>query len=191
MGWSFTQKPGGKTASEIVSDLYTWESPRWRSEVLDVAIKNLRTAYLAVRRTNKETGVSYVFAGICLLQYAPKSLYDFGYKGLDESAGPNESECPERILKFLTPLDDPAYPQGGTASAKEWRDRCWKNIQRKKDRPKLKEGMRVRYPGGIAFQDGTRHEEFVVLDPKKYRLKADGEIYRLTRKLFAECEVIG
>lgn len=192
MGWTYMKKPLGKSAKDVVQALFAWEDSKWKVEPMSAAIVKLRTAYLAVRRANKETGVSYVFAAVVLLDLRVSERHDLGFKDMDESVGPCEAECPEKILRLLTPLDDPSYPEANDW-AREWRERCWDNIRRRKTMSGWKSGTRIRFPGGLAFKNGTRHEEFVIEDPKKRILRVPGDAfsrYKIPRKIMAQAEVI-
>ena len=63
--------------------------------------------------------------GVVLLTSTNANDYhNFFYKVMDESMGPVESECPESILKLLSPTD--------SEWANEWRGRCRENAKRKK-----------------------------------------------------------
>lgn len=67
-----------------------------------------------------------VFAAIFLTSVDMKSYYyNFGYKDMDESEGPYESNCPASILKLLSPTT--------SKYAIAWRERCWENINKKKE----------------------------------------------------------
>ena len=58
------------------------------------------------------------FAVVCLVAWNPRAKdgFIFAYKDMDETMGPNEAECPERILALLGETDH--------ASALDWRRRC-------------------------------------------------------------------
>lgn len=120
---------------------------------------NLRTAYIAYE-TNA-SGKKEVVALVCLLQFSPndRAGYNFGYKDMDETCGPNECDCPERILKLLTPTDH--------EYAKKWRERCWENIRKRKTRPRLKKGMVIEFTKSIAFNNGVEESVFTVVDPRR------------------------
>ena len=64
---------------------------------------------------------------------------------MDETCGPVISECPERILKLLSPLDE-----NDNSYAKDWRERCWKRIEKKK---KLKGNHIFKTEPSIHFTD--------------------------------------
>lgn len=46
-------------------------------------------------------------------------------KAMSEIMGPAEDRCPASILKLLSPTDN--------EYASDWRERCWKNIEEKKN----------------------------------------------------------
>lgn len=58
------------------------------------------------------------------------STYYFGVKTMGESSGPCEDHCPASILSLLSPTD--------SEYANNWRERCRKNIEAKKDPHALK-----------------------------------------------------
>lgn len=85
--------------------------------------------YAAVKKTmfatETEPERSKVFAAITLTSVDNKDYYNFAYKDMDESMGPCESKCPKSILDLLTPTE--------YAYAKEWRKRCYENLDAKKN----------------------------------------------------------
>ena len=95
-----------------------------------------------------------VFAVVCLVRWNPRAKdgYVFAYKDMDETAGPNEAECPERILALLSPTQN--------HSALQWRRRCIRNLAR--PTAKLEDGMRIRFASPIKFTDGYEGQEFFV-----------------------------
>jgi hypothetical protein len=52
--------------------------------------------------------------------------FNFSYKGMTETDGPCQQDCPASILKLLSPTD--------SEWANEWRNKCWENIQEKKEK---------------------------------------------------------
>lgn len=170
MGWSTTYKPPGIKATDYLlhhSGTFSWgpDCPA-TYKVLDTAIVNLKTFYAAVERIDKTTGERMVWAAVCLLGYWPKSDNEnFGWKSMDESMGPCEASCPERILKLLTPMTN--------EYAIEWRARCWTKIEARRARPKIKVGSTLKLYG----------KPYLVLELNAYgkagwRVKGDdGTIY--------------
>lgn len=128
MGWTSLPakyyKDNGQVDRKAECDaLYTWNNgPGDKCEVLKSSMVG-STWYGACKRTvpGREP---YVFAGICLTSVNNKDCYNFGYKDMDETVGPYESKCPKTILDLLTPTE---YEY-----AKEWRARCYKEIERKR-----------------------------------------------------------
>lgn len=143
MGWTYTYKPKGEPVLDffIRQGVLRWGDDKpWECKVLDSALVRMRTFYAAVEQVHRETGERRVWAAVILCNHVPKDLnYNFGYKDMDESVGPCEAECPERILKLLTETE---YEY-----AKDWRQRCWDRIARKKSRPKIVKGTVLRYGG--------------------------------------------
>jgi len=188
MGWLFVHRD----SSQSIADFFKTElkSPG-RYEVLDCVVVKNEVAYLAVRHTNK-VGVSVVGAVVCLLEHATREYNNFGYKDIDETMGPAESECPERILKQLTPLESAAYQSmcSSVDYAKDWRDRCRSNLPRC---IRLKAGDRLRSLIPVHFGNGQVLTEFVVKDARRCVMTgADGRLYKLPRELInAHCEVVG
>lgn len=133
MGWTWMSKP--LNVKGYLRDQLTGEDAMWKHEVLDIAIVAMRECYAAVKRANKETGESYVFAAVILLDYRKGQFggdTDFGYKDMDESMGPYVIKCPARILDLLTPTTD--------ATAFRWREMCRKRIAQRTTAPRLKSG---------------------------------------------------
>jgi hypothetical protein len=70
---------------------------------------------MAVKITEKTTGNSYVLAAVILISNTRKS--GFGYKDMDETMGPCECACPDRVMRLLSPIADIPNP----SYAAEWR----------------------------------------------------------------------
>jgi hypothetical protein len=141
--------------------------------VLASSCLNNRVWYAAVEpSTNGVPGP--VFAVVCLVRWNPrdKEGYVFAFKDMDETMGPCEAECPERILNLLGPTDD--------EHALDWRRRCLAALRRRGRR--IENGMRIRLGSPLRFTDGHEGDEFIVekngrrvvfLDPasrRRYRI---------------------
>lgn len=112
-----------------------------------------RAYYAAVQ--NHDSGVAGdIYAIICLVRWNPRASdgFCFAYKDMDETMGPCEAECPERILRLLTPT---TYEH-----AIDWRRRCTDNLQLRA-RP-IVDGMRIKLPAPITFTDGYVGDDFIV-----------------------------
>jgi hypothetical protein len=167
MGWTYTHR-GSTPVKEFLADHINCENEHAKWVLLDIAIVKMRTAYMAVEiiRRDKVTrqldmATRKVVAFVFLLDYRPSDPdYDLGYKDMDESVGPYESECPERILKLLTQTDH--------EYAVQWRQRCWNNIAQKKSFRLTKDEVIETRP--ISFLDGRTRSRFRVVSLKPLRL---------------------
>src|SRR5262245_58024994 len=141
MGWLYTDRQNGLTVRQF------FEREFKPCEILDSAQPSPRVFYAALRNPNIP---DQVFGMVCLLDYRKNDIYSFGYKDMDETMGPNESECPDRILDLLTPLPDAptgtctceefrSYHKGdcplydGHEYARNWRNRCREFNQKKRE----------------------------------------------------------
>ena len=150
MGWTTTYKPKGEPVLDffIRHGVLTWGDDNPNTyRVLDSALVNLSTFYAAVEKINKATGERQVWAAVILVRHYPKNpYYNFGWKDMDESCGPYETNCPERILKLLTPTDN-EYALG-------WRKACWANIEKRKARKNLPPGTVLKYGNYVLTVEG-------------------------------------
>lgn len=178
MGWLIGSRPAGPV-KEHMDAKFTWSTESITTRVLDSAIVNIREYYAAVERKHKDTGEVEVFAAVCKLHY---SRTEFGYKDMDESAGPAIRNCPRHILELLT--------EPYNAYAEEWRDDCWAKIRRLNDLPRLSVGTELRFSPPIPFTGGTVVEVLKVRDARGLSVRCSDEQgwggYRLTRKFLGE-----
>jgi hypothetical protein len=134
-----------------------WFKDEWGNdyEVLDCALVHRSTLYGAIKK--KSTG--NVFATIFLIRWS-RNEYNFAYKDMTEFSGPNECECPERILKLLSPLDDTTDPNGW---GRKWRDKVIKHwdTQRKLNSGKflIKTDEPVKFTNGLSFSYFKKSEK--------------------------------
>ncbi len=141
MGWySFSMK---KPVKEWFK-----ESLNERYEVVDIALVQRQTLYAAVK--NKETGE--IFCAVYLIRWS-RGYHNFSYKDMDEFCGPVQSNCPMRILKLLTPLNDENDPNHW---ARDWRARVEKYHERNK---KIKTGI-IKTAKPIEFTSGRSYQYF-------------------------------
>ncbi len=202
MGWTYTHINRGE-AYKNLKDIYTMENERIKSEVLRCFLKGFTTFYAAVKYTYKETGKSFVYAGVCKTHFG-RGQWNFGYKEMEEFMGPSESDCPETIMKMLTPLDEIAEIEnydktkdGSYTFAKRWRENCWQLINGKKQ---LVNGAIVKAKTPIPFRDGSKIDTFEVKrDRKRVRFLSfnveTGKAspygwYKLSKWAMADLEVI-
>lgn len=178
MGWTTTDKPAHITPKQYLIDRLNCENEHGKWEVLDAACKK-SVFYAAVKRTLPD-GTSYVFATIFLYRTYRDGWENFGWKDMDESCGPHESECPERILNLLSPTD--------SEYALAWRKRCRENIAQAKRRPTLKKGDKVNFKKPIRFNGGLELKSLWMVNPKRllFTGKNNVGLYKLTRALLAD-----
>ncbi len=145
MGWVTYHRPAGQTDREHFTKEMNADH-----EILDCATVK-RTFYAAVR--NKTDG--QVWAWVCLIQRT-RGEYNFGYKSMDESMGPNEAECPARILDLLTPTE--------SQWANEWREACRKRIAHKAEArattTTVKDGTVIKLAKPLHFRGDHEAQEF-------------------------------
>lgn len=181
MGWVFTHRdkvPGQSLAEWFVAKgALTWTGREpWEYRVLDSSTVRFNTFYAAIERKNIETGERHVFAVVFLLRFVPKEYHNFGYKDMSEDMGPCECDCPERVLKLLTPTD--------SEYANDWRARCWANINARKARPKI-------IPGTVLRYGGTDYSVEKSLGPRGYSVHGPGGLpFRMKRTQAAKAEIV-
>jgi hypothetical protein len=146
MGWTSLNKPRYQSTVEYFCDKLTSDN----LSVLDITFVNRREIYAAVKIHSTQEVIALIY----LVQFS-KGYHNLSYKDMDETMGPSVSNCPERILKLLTPTDRP--------HALEWRKRCMNRINRRKNNPKLQRGMVIRFKNKL-FSSSI--DTFIVLNPK-------------------------
>ena len=114
------------------------------------------TVYMAIEK--EVDGEKIVFGAVYLTSINMKDYYNFSYKDIDETSGPCERECPESILKLLTPTD--------SKWANEWRNACWENIRKKKEKRKNPDSL-SNLPVGSVIEMKYWADNIPVLELKK------------------------
>jgi hypothetical protein len=174
MGWLYRNEPIDNPLAHLMAK-YNYDCNTHTLKTLDGARVG-NTVYLAVKSTIKEfrfhsyphlplaglknTGQSFVFAAVILISNTKK--HGFGYKDMDESMGPCECNCPQRIMRLLSPIADIPHP-GYTA---DWRARVAaqhnEQRQRRQRRKSLSVGSIVTLPAATRFSGGITASEFRV-----------------------------
>ncbi len=158
MGWLYKRDPIDDPVAYLTRR-YNGENERRISRVL-AAARVAGTVYMAVRTTEKATGTSYVFAAVILISNTRR--HGFGYKDMDESMGPYECACPDRIMRLLSPLADIPNP----SYAADWRARVAAHRHAaaalRAKRKSLQPGSIVTLPQPVGFRDGTTADAFRV-----------------------------
>lgn len=184
MGWLYMQSLDGYSGPRQDLDAqFTCQRGDVTMKVLRSALVRMRTYYAALEYARLATGERSVVGIVCLVRYNPRDHegYIFGYKDMEESMGPCESECPERILDLLTPTDN--------QYAIEWRARCRQNAAARRAiarKPTPRPGQTIIFEQPVLFCDGRTLDRFeVVANPRSHRTALfrsteTGELYRIT-----------
>lgn len=125
MGWTeywATEYSHGRINRRAECRKYFERNEKWGTLLKDAMVGSVW--YGAV----KLTATGEVFGMIMLTSERDK--YWFGYKELDETCGPCHNDCPESILKLLSPTDN--------ESANAWRAACRERHEFKKKLNKAK-----------------------------------------------------
>lgn len=154
MGWTTFHKPNHISPSQYFREEFSSES---NHELLDIAIVKRVTAYMAVRIKSTGQVICYVY----MLTYNNKDYYNFGYKPMTEYSGPYQRECPERILKLLSPIVEEDDQSGW---ARQWREECWNRIRNNKNKPKINVGDVIRTSSKLNFTNGGEYDLFKKTD---------------------------
>ena len=164
MGWLFSHRePKREPLKEWIIDKVNCEDESRSWKVLDCAIVNFSTAYMAAEYVNKKDGSRRVIALVLLIRHHRGEYCNWGYKDMDETMGPCENQCPKRILELLTPLtEEDGY-------AKQWRLDCWKNIALSE---KLKPGVKINTKEKVSFGSYGECSHFELISVKPFHLKA-------------------
>ena len=199
MGWLFYTDHRVKTYADEkaeIARLCTFET-NTRKTVLVKACKVGSAWYAAAKVTNTggtpvedatyvtdEDG-SITFAAVFLTRYDDGC---WGYKDMEESAGPVESRAPVRLLAQLSELKDP------DSYAHAWRQRCrnWAAI------PDYDEGDRIRLAAPVTLSDGSTCQTVTVTHYRRgrqkrrcYRIEETGGLVRLSKATLAGSELLG
>jgi hypothetical protein len=119
-------------------------------EVLDSALVQRTTFYAAIK--NKETG--QVFCDVLLIRWSPKTWDNFCYKDIGEFSGPVQCNCPKRIMKLLSPLNDEDDSNGW---AREWRKRVEEYWEK---RNTINKGDVIKTESPVSFTSGDEYQYF-------------------------------
>lgn len=144
-------------------------------ELVDIAVVGFRTAYLAIKDLEK----GYTYCQVYLLHRAPKSYYNFGYKGMSEFVGPCVDSCPKRILDKLTPLDeiqrlDSEVDEKSIEWAMNWRQNNLNAQVTKKARSKALRSGVLKTKEPLNFTSGSSYQYFKKEGKKLYAIQDYG-----------------
>lgn len=187
MGWTsfYTTKP---TRQIIIDELSgNTVGGRVTYRVIDVVTKK-NVSYAAVERKDPD-GVDYVH---CVVVLHNRKKGEFAYKDIPEGMGPCECECPERILRLLSPVES----FNGGEYASNWRAKCRENLARNKR--KLKHGTIIKFREPLTFTNGEVLDTFAVsIDGRKTRFVVMGDyvtqrerVYRISHWKTREFDIL-
>jgi len=190
MGWTFTSVGRG-CASEYFKKMLTYENENSKAEFVRGAFVGWKEYYAAVRTTIKETGKSFVWAFVAMVQWRPKDVYNFGYKDMDETCGPVIHRCPKSILNLLSPVEDimeSRNENGPFGWAKKWRQGC---LDYANSFPTLKIGDIFQSREGNIYQVvRKRGKGTVVATFNTITGKASQTLWKVTRRWLKYCKPV-
>lgn len=139
MGTLCSHKPANVKATDFIVDNYlTWDNHDKETgdkhTVLATALVGMREFYAAVEHV-KADGTREVWAAVIKVSWYPKDHYNCCVKSMSEHYGPCYHNCPEKILKLLTPVN--------SEYANAWRQKCWANVNHKKVVKKVGDVVRL------------------------------------------------
>ena len=127
---------------------------------------------------------SFTFGAVFLTRYDDGC---WGYKDMEESAGPCESRAPLSILNLLSELKDP------DSYAHAWRQRCrdWAAI------PDYAEGDKIKLASPVTLSDGSTCQIVTATHYRRgrqkrrcYRIEETGSLVRLSKASLAGSTLI-
>ncbi len=166
MGWLFhNDMLQSQTPAEYIAEQYSRETDVYRVNVLATATVG-GTIYAAIRNEIKGACAAYVFCGVFLFKNNKKD--GFGYKSMDEAMGPCEVDCPDRIMRLLSPVED--IPNPGYAA--EWRANVTaakrRRLAARKQAASFRQGDRIRLRHPAQFgKTGISADAFTFIEYRK------------------------
>lgn len=140
-------RPASQTTLAFYRELLN--DPAKGIEVLDVAAVGISGAvYIALLTPN---GVEARIAS----QKWQNLYYDnYSYQIYNETSTWTEwgTECPERILNLLTPVELLYEDDNKRQAATAWRGRCWETLAKRKARPTVSKGTIIRFDPPLTFR---------------------------------------
>lgn len=129
-----TDFKGKVNRKEALDKALTGESKATKWEVVKSSMVST-VYYAAIRRTEKDTGVSKVFGVVALTSVDNNEYWNFGYKDMTEDMGPCNYDCPISILKLLSETED--------QWSLEWRQACYERHEDKRKIARLDRSFKV------------------------------------------------
>jgi hypothetical protein len=180
MGWLYQKDPLAR--EQIIPHLkrgaIEWDAAETKAEVLDAAIVG-GAVYAAVRVTFKtdndergrKAGSSFVTAFVVLFRNTQRD--GFGFKDMCEAMGPSANDCPKRIMKLLTPIDE--WPAGADPSyAEKWRQSVMVKHAKQHIFDAIQPGDKIEFPEPLRFTVGA-YKRF---EHVQYHRRTNGKVFR-------------
>lgn len=149
MGWTETHKPNGMKIDDFFANFWDGSKCRW-----------LGKGYLVERREYYRPAITEdgeAFAVVMMVSFNPRDTYfNFAYKDMEESMGPNIHRAPAAMLDLLDSYGEPKHEW-----AKEWRAKCRKYAERK---AAIKNGAIVKFKRVLEFTDGFASDTMVIVE---------------------------
>jgi len=198
MGWLFYTDRRVQTYADEkaeITRLCTFDGDTRKTELVK-ACKVGSTWYAAARVINldgtpvedatyvTDADGSVTFGAVFLTRYDDGC---WGYKDMEESAGPVESRAPLSLLALLSELKDP------DSYAHAWRQRCqdWAAI------PDYEEGDKIKLAAPVTLTDGSTCQIVTATHYKRgrqkrrcYRIEETGGLVRLSKASLAGSELL-
>lgn len=129
-------------------------------------------AAIKIQRTVEASDQASIEYTIAAVVKTSCSQGEFCYKSMDETMGPVLSQCPASILKLLSPLEEleqlEVVVNRSLEYAGEWREKCRKHAETKKQRVRLKDGDGIKLPYTVRFVGGLECDTFTKVElPRK------------------------
>jgi hypothetical protein len=157
MGWLFQSYP----VDDPVACLTQKYNKPPHHEVLDGSRVG-NTVYLAIRCRDTSVSKPFVIAGVFLISNTKKD--GFGYKEQSECMGPNQFDCPQRIMRLLSPIrevPDPSYAAEWRAEVARWHEQQRSmRAKRKAIRGSLTLGAVITLAEPVRFRGGFSAARF-------------------------------
>lgn len=153
MGWVSENRPKGFSNQDWFADKFDYP----RSRVVDAATVN-GVCYIALEE--QYAGEEYVCCIVAMTRWSPHDYYNFSYKMIDETTGPADTLCPQRILDLLSPLEKTPWNETEQRLAGQWRQACQARLDSKKRRGSVSQGDRILLAEPLRFSDGQKAQAF-------------------------------
>lgn len=161
MGWTSFR------LEEPVKDWFT-KTAEWNGrKVLAVSVVRFKELYAAVQLEDGSV-ICYTY----MLSWHPKAWNNFAYKDMTEFSGPYMYDCPDRILKLLTPLPEVSPEDDSYNEYKYAIDFRYRNMMRRSYQKALR-----RLKVGETFHTITKVPMSFIGGAEEFKKTSDKNIY--------------